>query len=441
MSTVLVIGCGGNSRVGFLEALAGYFDRVVVFDCGSSAATEYPPDVETRHLETLESSVVISEVGECKLLPDAVTTIFEPCVIAAAVVRSELGIKHGLNHRFAQVFRSKSRMAEVLESCGIESAFIATAQGCDGLRSKLKNLADERLVVIKPDMGYGNTGVRFLNLVDSVEGEVAEAICSAEVDVCHNRLATSDSAEIASDWIISRYASGREFEADILIVDGTVEFLGLHEKTVIQRLGPIIEENNAVTPPVSLSPSEQRKLEDCCRKLATHVASAFYTPCKMNSFCLYAEFIVRDDGEIVCLEFADRIGGGYVPYSIKKSTGIDLFDIAASCAAGVTPSVVPQHTFVGVYWQLLYSRCAGSFQEIRNLENRDSGTVLSLMERGFQVRVPQSDPVACLAFEGVDGIEACKIATEELRKLSVKVMTPNGVVESEIPTRRSSDGR
>ena len=251
MKTVLVIGTGGDSRIGFLEALAKVFDRVVVFDCGVSAPSNYPDFVFHHLLPTLRIETVHKAICGLGIAPDAVTTLYEPCVVAAASVREAFALT-GSTPREALLCRSKYQMHLLLHN-----AKLGTPETWIVNRDEKQRIADiateQKDVVLKPDQGYGNIGVRRLRSPELSQAQLFEQIDSAFADLDKNRLADADSQSISNKWVVTKYISGVELEADLYYAHGRVCFMGVHEKTLINSRGAVIEENNAVTPPLNLS--------------------------------------------------------------------------------------------------------------------------------------------------------------------------------------------
>lgn len=425
--SLLVIGTGGDSRFDFLESLKQLFTNIVVLDCPVSGLTRYPEGVAVHRFDELGRQQLSDYLEVTDERFDRVATIFEPCVMGAAFVREQRGVP-GLHMDAARVFRSKSAMARFLDSAGLGQPGFAVYREGHANREFFEFLEGPgswRDLILRPDSGYGNLGVRKI-LQGTSRGQFDQALLDAKGDMQQNQYAAADFDPTQDTWILSEFLAGKELEIDLYVVDGGIVFSGIHEKTVIRVDGQFIEENNAVTPPVTLTAEESDRVTEYCHELSRALYHGVHKPAGNRVFHLYCEVMLVDD-EVFCLEFADRVGGGYVPYSIKKSTGVDLFDLAAACCAQTPIYPGPQDLPSGVYWQLIYSPRKGFFRGIGNRGAAADSEVLYIAKDRFPVSVPHTDYVAAFAFDGRDSRDASERARRVLQELSVRVSeTPQG---------------
>ena len=435
---VLVVGSGGDSRRQYLIELQRHYSTVIVLESTSSGMSSYPENVIVHWLSELSKNKIdefLTHFSSCDSIK-RVTTIFEPCILAVAYIREKLNLP-GLHMREALLFRSKRKMYEFLVSNNIRIPSYLSISNIALDSETLNFIKTNEEIVVKPDSGYANLGVRRIDSKVMSEPEILGIFENAKKDLESNQYSSSDFSSPGSSWILSSFIRGKEVEVDIYANSKSILFYGVHEKTVIKIDGDKIEENNAITPPLTLSEKENIALREQCDKIIKSLRDFIHEPCGNELFHVYVEFIIDEDGTPFCLEMADRIGGGYIPYSFLTANNIDLFKAAASCCSqkGIK-NLTKDEIFESVYWQLIYSPISGIFKGFKNLECATNMKFLSISKVDeYKVNVPHTDYVASVAFQGGTPKETSRIATSELGRIKLVIEDNSGTLfEFDIPT-------
>jgi biotin carboxylase len=428
---VLVVGSGGRTKYGFLRSLAAEGVTPVLFD-PSSADFVFLPDgccAEEVQFE-IEGLAKAARRWGSKGEVIAVATIYEPCVELAAELREVLGLK-GLRAADARLGRNKASMYSFLSSGGVRVPETTTF-GFSNALGVVDKLMVGRRYILKPALGSANIGVRVVN----DPSEFSSLFDEAQRDVVARSTVVWDCREGVDDWLLSEFIPGKEVEVDLVVVDGQIVFAAMQEKTLINLRGNIVEENNALIPPMTLTPDERRGVDSQCLRLANLIWSDVCTPGNLKAINLYVEFRVLDDGTAYCLEFAFRVGGCLVPEAVRRSTGCDLFHVAASIALDRDVNLSPSNSNRSVYWQVLYADRRGVFRGFRVPDCEDV-VFLPLVSQGTSISTPQSEYLAYMLVEADSPQEATEIACRWLDEAVLLLENGDGEL-IEIPMPRPS---
>lgn len=428
--TYLVIGSGGKAKHGFLQSLVDFGIEPWVIDMEDDIS-EYPSGVRVTRVSSFANNVVLQAVIDAKC--DEIIgcgTIYEKTLETAAFIAEKLRLS-GYSPHEIQIARDKIAMYAFLD---LHEVRVAPYIKFDIDRVIAENGDEIKAFgvpcVIKPARGTANLGVRVIRS----EEEITDTLIEAKADL----IASPDSSFLfegpVDQWLCCRFVGDREIEIDVLVRDGNPDYTLIHEKTIIRERGTVIEENNAVTPPISLTTSETTAINISVRKIARAIASMLMGASGMREFPLYLEYRISPKGECWCLEFAFRVGGGLVPQSIKCAYGIDLFKVAAACFLRRSIPTSEVATMAGVYWQVLYSDRKGIFMGIECPDYVEGVIVEPVRTLGHPIEIPQSDYLAYIFVQGASATKATERAADWISASSVIVQEPGGgIVKIAIP--------
>jgi biotin carboxylase len=421
--SILIIGSGGRTKFGFLRQLLAYGYRPFVIDPISNSRLVYPSGVVSYFVESLgrHELLRVSETLAAKNLFKGTASIYEPCLEGAALVREALG-HAGFGIAETAIARNKHLMYEFLIAAGIAVAPFEriNVENREGASARLRSYPWP--CVLKPPFGWGNIGVKVIR----PERAPDEALSRAVKEYYMGIDGTFHISDPHSDWLLCEYISGKEVEVDQYVVSGKTMFRGIHEKTLIRQHGSSIEENNAVTPVLTLTPEELSAIDEVTEKLALAVHERLAEPRGIRSFMLYSEYRMENKRGPICLEFSLRIGGGLVPLSLQRSTGTDLFKLAAASIAGIHVRPSSHSRKRACYWQVLYSDRPGIYRGC-DFSPVNGVKFIPIMRIGERILVPQSDYLAYVIAGGVAPEAASERAKIWLSKAVVKVETNDGV--------------
>lgn len=430
---VLVIGSGGKSKFGFLEELVKLNKNVIVIDGEDRCDEKYPDKVKTIFLPSLNKKNIINEVKSLtkSYKITSVGTILEPCMETAAYVRDYLGLP-GYSYDKILWARNKARIYDLVSSAGLNAPKFEVFNKNDS-KEKILSLTKDFITpfILKPTMGAANVGLRCIRSHNDFWRCYNEALkdTNNEYDNIHSF------KDVSNEWLICEYISGREIEAHLYLEEGNISFFLTKEKPLTFERGEIIEENNAVTPPVTLTDKDKKYFEQTINKFAKVVYEKIVKPCSVKYWTFFGEFKLNDNGEFCCLEYTLRIGGAIDPYSILRSSGVNMFEIAARAQVGLKTEIPSKLLNNGVCYQVIFSDRSGIFKGFSGLDNLDEFEFFPLKKIGTMIEIPHSDYLAFILAKAKTPQEASNKIATTLKKARVLVETKDGVInEVKIPT-------
>jgi biotin carboxylase len=275
-------------------------------------------------------------------------------------------------------------------------------------------------LVIKPTLGAGNTGVRFVRSAKDLWKQYSSTL----KEVNHHGFETFDFRPWAGEWIMCEFVEGKEVEADLYVEKGKIKFKIVQDKPLLVERNGVLEENTSVTPPVSLTRTETQNLDKALLKLAKVVYERLARPCGIKYFTLYPEYIIDKNGTCHCLEFALRICGAIGPMIIQKSTGVNMMEIFARASLGLKTRIKKRKVTRAVCWQTLLSDRCGIFCGLKGLGRADT---FMYAKKGDYILTPQSDYIASVITEGKSPHDALDRMALILKDVRIIMKTKNGI--------------
>jgi cysteine synthase A len=255
-----------------------------------------------------------------------VTTYLEVAVLVTQAIAEELSLPP-ITTGNPLALRSKNVMRLQFAAAGLpQPQSIVCRTLCEALE------AVERIgppCVIKPSQMAGSVGVRKVSTYH--EREIANAFNAALTsDITEED--TRYSFNIADEVIVEEYISTyQEVSCEGLIERGEVCLLAITKKMLGPE--PHFEEIGHVTPYPATN-EITGKLEGQLRKAANAL--------KLFNTAFHAEFRLRQDADPVLIEIGARLPGGFIPYLVRLSKGVDMFNASLRLAVGQNYAAVPE---------------------------------------------------------------------------------------------------
>jgi predicted ATP-grasp superfamily ATP-dependent carboligase len=340
-----------------------------------------------------------------------VAAIYEFNIELAAKVREVLNVP-GLRTGEARKIRNKLTMQRVFSARGIP--FPKTCRyphEPDGILPPLP-------WVLKPAEAGANLGVTLIRECENVAELHADAI--QKVRGSDFQLTTP--TDLASEWILTEFIDGPEFEANLVVSKGEIVFQCLMEKRTREIEGKLFEVR-------MVTPIRSREFESIIKRfisdLVAVVNQEVAQPSGDDQYILYPEFRIRE-GKVYCLEVAYRAGG--TSEAVARSTGVDLDKVAAAIITGNELPIVENQLSKGVCLQILYSTRPGRLNQIKGAPESRSHFIPLLFPGGpsGEIRIPQSAYVAFL-FTEADTPEDAE-AEMEKRLESIQLVIDGSII-------------
>lgn len=331
-----------------------------------------------------------------------VGTTWEFSVGLAAMLRERLGLP-GIGTSKAERFRNKDLMSGFLgEVVHVPRSIVVN--GCELPERSVEYGTGLFPAVLKPLNGAANLGVKYVATAD----RLSEALCQARIEAKNSPF--GQKGFLFDDrWLLTRYIPGREFEADVYVVDGKVRFVAIQEKSLVEVSERDVVEVRTVIPPRKMAAAVRDQIQKFIETLALHVHE--FTG--ERQFLMYPEFrISSEDAHCYCLELAFRLGGTWD--AVSRAYHVDLFDLAARATLGREPVVdLPQKPLRAVSCQALYSDHPGLFIAIHGLNHQDGTTLEQLVPAYHVVTSPRSEYLA-FAFAAAEDPETAEQRMNDL---------------------------
>lgn len=174
--------------------------------------------------------------------------------------------------------------------------------------SNFDQLKNQSAQFIKPRCGVGSFGC--VKLTDDMQWR--------DVQKLVERVQADDFLKVAYhglfDFVAEDFIAGTEFSFEVIAQAGEYHTLAIHEKVGLEERDNTVLENMDVSPPLTLSQSQQ----DSGTRFVNQVLSALAL--KEGAFHVEARWDAEQDHwEII--EVNPRIGGGFIDSSVKYVTG------------------------------------------------------------------------------------------------------------------------
>jgi len=228
-------------------------------------------------------------------------------LIWMAEVAEKLGLIF-LSVEAAKNFRHKYRMKEYLQKANIKCAKGLLTSQADF--SKLQLLGFDFPLIIKPIDGYASRGVVRVDNMDELNNFIPEVA----------------SFSSSSQFVIEEFINGREFNAEGVCYNGTVEVYAIVEK-VSDPFPRTIEMGHIVPPDITMD--EEKIIVDTVTRSVLALG--------MQNGAFNAEIKINN-GEGIIIEVNGRLAGDFIiSHLLKSTTGQDMEEAVVNIALGAPP--------------------------------------------------------------------------------------------------------
>jgi phosphoribosylaminoimidazole carboxylase (NCAIR synthetase) len=254
---------------------------------------------------------------------DAVVTVQELCVEAAAAVADELGLP-GNSPDVVHGIRTKDLCRERLRSAGFAQPRVALCASRDDALAFVR--AHRGPWIVKPRNGFGSTGVTLVHDEADLSGALAAlGNLSASLD----KFGVHHTAG-PRQFLIETFVDGEEFSAEGVLLGGVPHLLAITAKRTNDAF---IETGHRVAP-----------VTDPALVAAGDTVTRAVTAAGVTHGAFHVEFWVTARG-VVLGEVHARPGGDYIHALVEHSRpGLELYGLMIDDVLGRTPAPIPPQT-------------------------------------------------------------------------------------------------
>jgi biotin carboxylase len=301
VKTILIVGAGRYQRAVIRRAREVGL-RVVAIDRNPDA-----PGLAEAHIgrvvDFADPEAVVAEVADLEI--DGVTTVqAERAVPIVARLADALGVP-GIGVETARLMTNKIAMRTSLAAAGIPQPRFTTLSE----PSEAQRAADEVgfPAVLKPGAGSGQHGVFRVESVPEIREHVREAVAVSP----------------GEDAIVEEYVEGIEMNGIVVVREGQVLLTALGDRLRPSGRGFGVSWIHLYPPHV------QGELREASESIASETALTL----GLRTGIAFPQLIATDDGRVLVVECAARIGG-MMGELLEHALGIDLLEIQLRLALG-----------------------------------------------------------------------------------------------------------
>ena len=302
--TAFVLG-GTVPHIDLVQKLQkrGYY--VVLIDyLANSPAKPYAD--EHLQISTLDYEAVLNAAIERK--PSLIISVaVDKANVMCCRVSEALSLPHPYSSETARLIARKDKMKQALVDAQIPTApFTVAPLSVKQVQEKVGFPC-----VVKPANGGGSRGVHVASSADQLQQCVERAIESSRT---HEAIAES-------------FIDGIEISAYFYFQKGTPYLLSLCQKSdYTDRSNNSVRQYESVLYPAQIPAQSVEQMREIAQKIG--ITFGFVnTP-------LMVQAIVRENGDVLVLEFAPRLGGGLCFRAIPLLTGFDYIEAAIASYLG-----------------------------------------------------------------------------------------------------------
>ncbi|MBF0106463.1 MAG: ATP-grasp domain-containing protein [Deltaproteobacteria bacterium] len=350
-----------------------------------------------RSFDSLEElSAVAVDMNDRNIKIDVIASFAEHSQYGAAYIAKLLNVDETSIDR-AVLSRDKRAMKRKATQAGIATAnFISIGQNKTGYDPQhiFNQLGNK--VVVKPVSGVGAVSTVIIDTKEGLEKKILE---KDVIETIFSR-----------QYVIEEYIDGDEYHADI-VWRNEQEWIFVIGK----YFGPCVdvEKNPELSGSYYLPEHRHQGFYIAVRELHKKIAEAF----KIERGIVHLEFFQKKNGEIVFSEIGTRVGGGYIPETIKAYKGIDLREIwIEELIDGKKENLAfaekPVFPYLG--WTNISPTCSGTIIKIPReqhlKENRHIVAYKWMRQLGERVEIAGSSTWCLLLLIGADSEqEMCEL--------------------------------
>lgn len=241
---------------------------------------------------------------------DGVMTIANDVPTTVAVVADALGLP-GLPLAAARAVSHKLLMKQAFVAHGVPCPWFSHVQDTTHLKTVLETSPHDRWV-LKPVDGRGARGVLLIDRQTDLDWAFAES------------RRWGDSGEL----ILEAFIPGLQLSTESYVIDGRAHTPAIAERNYdhLERFAPYIIENGG-TIPALLSAALRRRIDEVIVAGAASLGA--------REGIVKGDLIVTPEGEVVIVELALRLSGGwFATHQIPAASGVDLVAAAMRHALG-----------------------------------------------------------------------------------------------------------
>lgn len=167
---------------------------------------------------------------------------------------------------------------------------------------------------VKPVSGIASFGTFPLS-PGTTWADVERIAAEARSDVVYASAFTLDAHpddDLCVEFLVEDYVDGREFSFEVVVVDGTLNVVAVHEKCEVTETAGTVLENACVSPPTSLS---RQETAEGLRWVAT-----VFDTLGLRWGCFHVEARHAQSGWDL-IEVNPRVGGSLISPSVAEQTG------------------------------------------------------------------------------------------------------------------------
>ncbi len=308
--TLLIIGAGAEQVPAYQAAKAR--GLTVVGSDGNPNAPALAWADFALAASTRDAAATLSAVQafSTRTPIDGVMTIANDVPYTVAVVAQALGLP-GIPVQAARVVSHKLLMKQAFVAHGVPCPwFSAVADAADLVR--LIHGRDNSQFVIKPVDGRGARGVLLIDRQSDLGWAFAES------------RRWGDCGEV----ILEAFAPGLQLSTESFLIDGVAHTPAISERNYehLARFSPYIIENGG-TIPALLSAAQLARIDE--------VIAAGAASLGVRDGIVKGDLIVTPDGEVVIVELALRLSGGwFASHQIPAASGVNLVAAVMAHALG-----------------------------------------------------------------------------------------------------------
>lgn len=347
-------------------------------------------------------------------------------------VTTELGLKSAPSEPIKKC-NNKFLMRKQLDFCGVPNIRSALIQNELDLEKEAKKIGMP--IIFKPIFGAGSALIKKCENIEELKKHYAffkstyQKVPSAyHYGGSHHRFNDPEGYEYSyipgQTAMLEEYIEGIEGTIECIVYNKSPVPLLLHEKLLISHEHSTVLEHLLIIPAVSFSKSQiDAAMEYCCSCVAS---------LDINLSIVHFEFRMTPSGPKV-IEINPRVGGFYVPSSLKQLAGLDPFLANISMLSGDFSSDIvdrasrkTQEPINGFYTMFaVYPPESGRLDDIKGaLKSAQLPGVLEFditPKRGYISKEVEEELIAKFWAKVESKEEAIKLYNKVLNNLDIKI--------------------
>jgi biotin carboxylase len=328
--TILLVHRSKPSRREHLRRARQYADRhhqrlVLVTDRITGWESELVDDYAVVPTTNLDAAIEAALQLASRAGIDAVTTLVEHAVPAAAAVAQQLGLPF-VSPKTARLARDKYAMRQAFDKAGLRQPPFELVIGVGQATDAASRIGYP--VILKPVLGGGSKYVRRVDNAAELAAQFPTIQRGSWDGFAHDPLHGDCLREYGEAVLLEGFIKGQEICVESLVNRGRTQVVAVHDKQAMD--GPYFAEKDCTTPSRFSPEMIYADVDSAHRALGIDIGAT------------HTEFRIGDDSLPVMVETGSRLGGGPIYRSVLTSTGFDLVDAVLDLANGRDPLPMPR---------------------------------------------------------------------------------------------------